>query len=272
MAQRRLADRALELEHLVGQHQRVAVAQVDLHLRRAFLVDQRVDLQLLLLGEIVDIVEQVVELVDRGDRIGLPRRLRPSRAPGRRLQRIVRVLVRLDQIELDLRCHHRHPAAIAVEFDYPPQHLARRDLHRPSVGVIGVVDDLRRRIALPRHHRQGGEVRLQMDVLVGAVVLEGLVVMRPVAGDGLGEDRHRHGHGRPGEELLHRHHLAARHARLVGNDALDVLHAARADPGLRLCQRCDAPGRIGTRRGLLLACHRSPCVVAAPPALAESRP
>ncbi len=149
VAQRRLADRALELEDLVGEHQRVAVAQVDLHLRRAFLVDQRVDLEFLRLGEIVDVVEQVVELVDRGDRIGLARRLRPSRAAARRLQRIVRILVRLDQVELDLRRHHRPPAAVAVELDHPPQHLARRDLHRPPVGVVGVMDELRRRVRPP---------------------------------------------------------------------------------------------------------------------------
>ncbi len=58
VAERRLADRALEQEHLVGELQRIAVAQVDLHLRRAFLVDQRVDLEALRLGEVVDVVEQ----------------------------------------------------------------------------------------------------------------------------------------------------------------------------------------------------------------------
>jgi hypothetical protein len=43
--QRRLADGALEQEHLVGEFDRIAVAQVDLELTGAFLVDQRVDLQ-----------------------------------------------------------------------------------------------------------------------------------------------------------------------------------------------------------------------------------
>ena len=47
VAERRLADRPLELEHLVGEHQRVAVAEIDLHLRGALLVDQRVDLEVL---------------------------------------------------------------------------------------------------------------------------------------------------------------------------------------------------------------------------------
>jgi hypothetical protein len=40
---RRLAQRALEQEGLVGELQRVAVVEVDLHLRRTRLVGQGVD-------------------------------------------------------------------------------------------------------------------------------------------------------------------------------------------------------------------------------------
>ena len=69
VAKRRLANGALEQEHLVGKGERVAVAEIDLHLGGAFLVDQRVDLQALGFGEIVDVVEQRVELVDRRDRV-----------------------------------------------------------------------------------------------------------------------------------------------------------------------------------------------------------
>ena len=47
MPQRRLADGALEHEHLVGKLDRIAVAKIDLELRRALLVDQRVDLEAL---------------------------------------------------------------------------------------------------------------------------------------------------------------------------------------------------------------------------------
>jgi hypothetical protein len=60
-----LTDRALEQEHLIGQRHRVAMAQIDLHLRLAFLVDQRVDLKVLLFGELVDIVDEIVELIER---------------------------------------------------------------------------------------------------------------------------------------------------------------------------------------------------------------
>ena len=84
VAERRLARRALEHEHLVGERHRVAVDQVDLHLRRAVLVDQRVDLDLLRLAEGVDVVEQRIELVDRGDAVGLAADLRagPSGRPA----------------------------------------------------------------------------------------------------------------------------------------------------------------------------------------------
>ncbi len=57
VTQRRLADRPLEQEHLVGQLDRIAVPQIDLHLRRAVLMRQRIDLQPLRLGEFVDVVE-----------------------------------------------------------------------------------------------------------------------------------------------------------------------------------------------------------------------
>jgi hypothetical protein len=67
VAQRRLAHRALEQEHLVGQAQRVGVEEVDLHLPGADLVDQRVDVELHLLAVVVHVLEQRVELVDRVD-------------------------------------------------------------------------------------------------------------------------------------------------------------------------------------------------------------
>ncbi len=79
--ERCLADRALEHEDLIGKLDGIAVAQVDFKLARAFLVDQRVDLQPLSL-EMVDIVDQFVEFVDAGDRIALPPMARPERPTG----------------------------------------------------------------------------------------------------------------------------------------------------------------------------------------------
>ena len=92
-----------------------AVDQVDLHLRRAVLVDEGVDLDVLVLAELVDVIEQRVEFVDRGDAVGLAARLGAPGAAHRRLQRIVRVAVLLDQVELQLRRHDRLPAALRVQ-------------------------------------------------------------------------------------------------------------------------------------------------------------
>ena len=201
--------------------------------------------------------KSVVELVDRGDRIGLASRLRPARAAGRRLQRIVRIGVRLDQVELDLRRHHRPPALVRVELDDPPEHLARRDLDRAAVAVIGVVDDLRRRIGRPRHDGERREIGLEQDVAVGRVVLEALVVVGIVAGDRLRQDRARQRHGRPGEEFLDRHHLAAADPGLVGDDALDVLGAARRQPLARRVERRHAARLLGRSSRLVSFAPRS---------------
>ena len=83
----RLARRALEEERLVGQIQGIPVQQVDLHLRRAVLVDQRIDLDVLRLAEGIDVIEQRIELVDRGDAVALAAGLRTPGAADRRLER-----------------------------------------------------------------------------------------------------------------------------------------------------------------------------------------
>ncbi len=113
--------------------QRVAMQQVDLHLRRATPRGSSVSISRPCAAEkSADVVEEVVELVDRGDGIGLARRLGPARAAGRRLELVVGVGVRLDQVELDLRRHHRVPALAVIEIDHAAEHLARRRLHRAA--------------------------------------------------------------------------------------------------------------------------------------------
>ena len=111
--ERGLAQRALEQERLVGELERLAVVEVDLHLGGAALVGQRVDVDHLRLAPVVDVLEDRVELVDRLDAVALARRFRPARAPDRRLERIVRILVDLGQEELQLGRHDRPPAALA---------------------------------------------------------------------------------------------------------------------------------------------------------------
>ena len=110
MLERGLAQGALEQEGLVGELERVAVVEVDLHLRRTGLVGQRVDVDLLRLAPVVDVLEDRVELVDRVDAERLARRLLPPRAADRRHQRVVGVLVDLGQEELELGRHHRAPS------------------------------------------------------------------------------------------------------------------------------------------------------------------
>ena len=83
--QRRLAHGALEQEDLVGQIERIAVQEVDFHLRRAVLVDQRVDVDVLRLAEVVDVVEERIELVDGVDAVGLAARFGAARTADRRL-------------------------------------------------------------------------------------------------------------------------------------------------------------------------------------------
>src|SRR3546814_7921486 len=56
-------------------------SEVDLQLRRATLVNQGVDVQFHRVTKVVHQIEDRVELADRIDRIRLPRRLRPPRAP-----------------------------------------------------------------------------------------------------------------------------------------------------------------------------------------------
>ena len=66
MAQRGLPDEPLEVEDLIGQAHRIAMAQVELHLAGPALLQDAVDLEALQLGEIVDVV-------DRWGRIRRPR-------------------------------------------------------------------------------------------------------------------------------------------------------------------------------------------------------
>ena len=124
MAQGGLAHRALEDKHLVGETERLAVAEVDLHLPGPALVVERVDIELLGLAIVVEVLEEGVELVDRVDAELLAPGLAPARGADGRLERLVRVGVLLDQVELDLRCDDRMPAALDVTFQQAREYAA----------------------------------------------------------------------------------------------------------------------------------------------------
>ena len=226
MLERRFADGALEQEHLVGELDRIAVAQIDFELAGALFVDQRVDLQALAFGEMVDVVDEFVEFVDAGDRIARAAADRPAGAADRRRQRIVGVRVLAHEVEFDLRRHDRLQATSRHSCDHALQNVARRELDEASVLVDEIADDLRRRIALPRNDRQRRQIGHEFEVAVVFRVGEVVAVFGIAAGD-----RHHEYGGRKrrrgvGGGLLRRHHFAAGDAGLVGGDALYVFDAA----------------------------------------------
>jgi hypothetical protein len=148
-----LAHGALEQEHLVGQRQCVAMVEIDLDLRRAGLVGQRVDVDFLRRAIIVDVLEDRIELVDRVDAIGLAAALGPAGASDRRHQRIIGIGVDLDQEELQLGRHDRLPALGGIQLQHPLQHEARRDIDGGAVGIDAVADHLGGRLLVPGHQR-----------------------------------------------------------------------------------------------------------------------
>ncbi len=147
--QRGFPDRALEQEHLVGKLDRIAVTQIDFELRRAFLVDQRVDLEALALGEVIDVVDEFVELVDAGDGIPLSAADRAARASDRRRQRIIGIRIFLDEIELDFRRDDRLQALLVVGGNDALQDVTRREFDGLPVLVDEIADDLRSRVGFP---------------------------------------------------------------------------------------------------------------------------
>jgi len=178
-----LARRALEKERLVRKAHRVTVQQVDFHLRGAGFVNQRVDLDVLGFAERVHVVEQRIELVHGRDAVRLSADLRAPGTAHRRLQRIVRIDVGFYQEELEFRRDHRLPTVRFIEFQNPPQHIARRHGDWPAVAVEAIMDHLRGGFCRPWHHSHRLRVRLEDNVDVRRI--HGTLVVRVVARDGL---------------------------------------------------------------------------------------
>ena len=233
--ERRLAQRALEQERLIGELQRVAVVEIDLHLGGAGLVGQGVDVDLLRLAPVVDVLEDRIELVDRLDAVALARRFRSLGAADRRLQRIVGILVDLGQEELELGRDHRPPAAFGIGSQDPAQDLPGRDRHLALVVVAAVADHLGGRFLVPRHDAQRARIRTHAHVAhrrVGHPIL-----VRIVAGHGLHEDHLGQPQGILGDradELLGRQDLAPGDAVEVGDQALDLGDPTLPEPALHV--------------------------------------
>ena len=229
-----LAHGALEQEHLVGQRQRVAVVQVDFHLRGTHFMNQRVQRQPLCLAPVVHHVEDVVVFVDGVDAEALHAGLGTPRAANWWLQRHVFVRLHLYQVKLHLGRHDRAPAFLLVQFQDALEHVARRERGGRAVEIDAVVDDLRGGLLGPRYRPQRAGVGDQPHVRVGR---GGEVLLGVVAGDG----HHQHGLGQAQAlgrvVFVARHDLAARQAGHVRYQALhfgNVVFVQPALDGLRI--------------------------------------
>src|SRR5262249_45146 len=157
------------------------------------------------------------ELVDGGDAVRLPTGFRTARAPDRGLERIVRVDVRLDEIELELRRNDRLPAALRIQLEHVTQYVARRHRHAAAVRIEAVLNGLRGRPGGPGHPAHGLRVRLQHDVDLGGthrITRVGRVVTR----HGLQEDAFGQSHAFVFCEFFRGHDFAAGDAGHVGDD------------------------------------------------------
>ena len=251
MAGRRLTHGALEQERLVRELQWVAVREVDLELRNSRFMAQRPELDLLGFAEVVDVVDERVVLVQRVDAVGLAAPLRLSRSPLRRPQRIVRVGVALDEVELELRCDNGPPAMLPVEIEHSPQHVAGGRGHRCAVGVEAIVDDLRGRLRRPRYQSDRALVGVQHDVAIRWI--DRALVLGIVSGDGLQDQRFGEVQAEGAAVRRDRHDLAAGDPGHVGHQRLDLGDRALPAPAFDM-----AHGAVGSRMddGLRRSCMR----------------
>ncbi|MNP26878.1 hypothetical protein D3C76_1197570 [compost metagenome] len=235
MLERGLAHGALEHQDLVGQVEGVAVTEVDLHLRGAFLVDQRVQVQALGLAPVVHVLEQRVEFVRRVDGEGLAAGFLAPGAADRSLQRVVGVVAALGQVELHLRRHDRLPALVGVQLEHALEDVARRQLDGVAELVEGVVDDHRGGLDGPGDEEHGILVRAADHIDIGRVqqvVID--VILDVVAGHGLQQNAFRQTHALLVEELVGRRNLAARDPGQVRNQAFDFSDLAFLQPAGQL--------------------------------------
>ncbi|MNN14888.1 hypothetical protein D3C81_1279700 [compost metagenome] len=211
--------------------QGVAVAEVDFHLRGAFLVDQGVQIQALRLAPGVHVLEQRVELVGGIDRERLAAGLLAPGAAHRRLQRVVGVVAALGQVELHFRRDDRLPALLGVQRQHVLEHVARRQVGGVADLVVAVVDHQGGRLGGPGHQEHGVVVRAAEHVDVGRVeqLVEELV-LDVVAGDALQQHALRQAHAAFGEELAGRRDLAAGDAVEVADQALHLDDPAFLQP------------------------------------------
>ena len=214
-----LANGALEGKHLVRQAQRIAVEEVDLHLGGTALVNEGIYLQLLGVGVIVHVLNEVLELGHSIDAVGQPRGLRATGAALGRRQLVVGIEVLTHQVELHLRRDH-WPQPVGLEqFQHLAQDVASGQGVRPAVHGVAVVNDLGGGFARPGDHAHGARIGHENHVGIGRLD-ETPVLVGILAGYTLDHDAFGKAGMPPAEKLVGRNELAARIARHIGNQAL----------------------------------------------------
>ncbi len=204
--------------------------EVDFHLRRARFMDQGVDIDILRLAEVVDILENRIEFVHGIDAVGLPPRLRPPRTADRHFQRQIGVEILGDEIEFQLRRHHRTPAFPAVKIDDAPEQNTRRHPEGLPLGCVGIADHLRRRLLIPGHHAQGFDIGMKDDIRLGPVGDGGF---DEIAGNGLQENTFRKAQPllvQPLQKLLRRQDLTPGNAGQIRHHAFHLGNATGPEP------------------------------------------
>ncbi|MNF79142.1 hypothetical protein D3C84_613480 [compost metagenome] len=138
------------------------------------------------------------------------------------MQRVVRVVTALGQVKLHFRRHDRLPAFVGIEFQDFLEHVARRQLDRVALLVVGIVDDDGGRFDGPWHRVHRVLVGTADHVDVGRVeqfVID--VVFDIVAGHGLQQNAFWQAHAFFGDEFVGRRNLAPGNPGQVGDHAFD---------------------------------------------------
>ena len=161
VVQRRLSYRTLEQKSLIGQIHRRAMVEIDLHLRCPRLMAQRVDIKPLHITMIIDFLEKRIKFIYCINAIGLACLFGPARFAGWGNKGVVGIRALLDKKKFQLRGNHGLKARLIEQRQNARQNSTRCEWHNPAVMVDSVMDNLCRRLHIPRNQTTGCGVRPQ---------------------------------------------------------------------------------------------------------------
>ena len=169
VAQRCFTHSAFKEEHLIGQAQGLGVKEINFHLTSTDFMDQGVDVKLHLVGVVIDLLKQGVELVYRVDAVRLARSFCPTASAHRRAKRCIGIGVARGQVKLKLRRHDGLQPFCCKQVANPAQHTSRRKRDQFAFVVKAIMNHLRRGVCCPGNNAHGGWVRTQLHVFVCGV-------------------------------------------------------------------------------------------------------